>query len=70
MSFQTFAEIMNVVLNLPTDKGIYVHIQKGIYKVYLHVELFPYIVGEAFYNGEIENEMHSCLCFIRLLGFT
>ena len=57
MSFQTFAESMNVALNLPTDKGIYVHIQKGIYKVYLHVELSPYIVGEVFYNGEIENEL-------------
>ena len=60
MSFQGFSESYNDAFSVPADKGTSECNTSNLCgsNNYVNVpELSPRIVGEAFYNGETENEV-------------
>ena len=57
VSFQGFSESYNDAFKLAIDKGEESTFTVHLKKIPLFIELSPRIVSEAFYNGELENEL-------------
>ena len=57
VSFQGFSESYNDAFKLTFDKGEESAFTVHLKKIPLFLELSPRIVSEAFYNGELENEL-------------